>query len=40
MMRQPRIDLAKRLLGWEPEVGLRDGLARTIAWFRAVPEIA
>lgn len=37
MMRQPRIDLAKRLLGWRPDVGLRDGLARTIAWFRTIP---
>jgi dTDP-glucose 4,6-dehydratase len=32
--RQPQIDLAKRLVGWEPEVGLRDGLTCTIEWFR------
>ena len=31
--REPVIDKAKAL-GWEPEVGLRDGLTRTIAWFR------
>ncbi len=26
---------AKAVLGWEPEVGLDEGLARTVAWFRA-----
>jgi nucleoside-diphosphate-sugar epimerase len=25
---------ARRVLGWEPEVGISDGLARTIAWLR------
>jgi len=39
MVRQPRIDLAKQLLGWKPEVGLQDGLARTSAWFRAHAEL-
>ncbi len=39
MVRQPRIDLAGELLGWKPEVGLADGLERTIAWFRAHAEI-
>jgi len=34
MVRQPRIDLARQVLGWKPEVGLEDGLGRTIAWFR------
>jgi dTDP-glucose 4,6-dehydratase len=29
-IRQPDITLAKELLGWEPEVALRDGLRRTI----------
>ncbi len=33
--RRPDIDKARALLGWEPEVALRDGLARTIAAFRA-----
>jgi nucleoside-diphosphate-sugar epimerase len=32
--RRPDISLARRLLKWEPEVGLEDGLARTAAWFR------
>ena len=35
MVRQPRIDLAREVLGWKPEVGLEEGLARTIEWFRA-----
>jgi CDP-glucose 4,6-dehydratase len=26
-----------RLTGWEPQVGLEDGLARTIAWYRDHP---
>ena len=33
--RRPDISLARRLLGWEPEVKLTDGLARTAAWFRS-----
>ncbi|HEY2429539.1 MAG TPA: NAD-dependent epimerase/dehydratase family protein, partial [Acidimicrobiales bacterium] len=32
--RRPDITLARTLLGWEPEVALADGLARTIEWFR------
>lgn len=28
------IDKARRLLGWEPEVSLDDGLARTVAFYR------
>jgi len=31
--RKPDITLAKEKLGWEPEVPLREGLARTIAYF-------
>ncbi|HEX2043694.1 MAG TPA: UDP-glucuronic acid decarboxylase family protein [Acidimicrobiales bacterium] len=33
--RRPDIALARDLLGWEPEVKLADGLARTAAWFRS-----
>ena len=33
--RQPDITLARTLLGWEPRISLRDGLARTIEWFRS-----
>jgi len=34
--RRPDISKARRLLGWEPEVGLEDGLARTLEYFRHV----
>jgi dTDP-glucose 4,6-dehydratase len=30
---RPDIGKAKRLLGWEPVVGLDDGLKLTIEWF-------
>jgi UDP-glucuronate decarboxylase len=33
--RQPDIALARSELGWEPVIRLRDGLARTIAYFDA-----
>jgi dTDP-glucose 4,6-dehydratase len=33
--RRPDITLARKLLGWEPEVQLREGLERTYAWYRA-----
>ncbi len=33
--RQPEISRARDLLGWEPKVGLDEGLARTIDYFRA-----
>ena len=32
--RCPRIAKARRLLGWEPAVGMEEGLRRTISWFR------
>jgi UDP-glucuronate decarboxylase len=34
--RQPDITLARRHLGWEPKVPLREGLAKTIDWFRTI----
>jgi UDP-glucuronate decarboxylase len=34
--RQPDITLAKKALDWQPTVPLREGLARTIQWFRAI----
>lgn len=34
LQRLPDIQLAKTSLGWEPTVALRDGLERTISWFR------
>jgi Nucleoside-diphosphate-sugar epimerases len=33
--RCPDISLARRLLGWEPQVAVRDGLGRTIEAMRA-----
>jgi UDP-glucuronate decarboxylase len=33
--RQPDIRLARERLGWEPRVGLDDGLRETIAYFRS-----
>ena len=33
-MRIPNIDKARKLLGWEPQVDLEEGLSRTIAWYR------
>ena len=35
--RRPDISRAKRVLGWEPKVDLRAGLARTIEHFRSLP---
>src|SRR5262245_8890033 len=34
--RQPDITLAKKHLGWEPKTPLKDGLEKTIAWFRGI----
>ena len=36
MQRQPDISLAKKELGWEPGVQLREGLAKTIEYFKTV----
>ena len=35
-VRQPDITRARALLGWEPKVAVRDGLERTIAYFRTI----
>jgi len=34
--RRPDIARAQRLIGWRPEVGLEDGLSRTLEYFRSV----
>ena len=34
--RQPDITLAKKYLDWEPAIALREGLAKTIEWFRGI----
>ena len=39
--RCPDITRAREVLGWEPRVGAREGLEKTLAWFagrRASPE--
>ena len=34
--RRPDITLAKRELNWQPTISLREGLIRTIAWFKSI----
>ena len=34
LQRQPSIELAKEILNWEPKIKLKDGLIRTIEWFK------
>ncbi len=34
--RRPDITRARSTLGWEPQVGLEDGLQRTLEYFRTV----
>lgn len=36
MQRRPDIAMAKEKLGWEPKIALRDGLVKTIAYFRQI----
>jgi UDP-glucuronate decarboxylase len=36
LQRKPDISLAKKELGWEPQVPLEEGLKKTIAYFRSV----
>lgn len=36
--RQPDITRAKKLLGWQPKTGRKEGLARTYEYFRGLPE--
>jgi UDP-glucuronate decarboxylase len=37
--RKPDIEMARRLIEWEPTVALRDGLRETIAYFRRLMEL-
>jgi nucleoside-diphosphate-sugar epimerase len=34
--RRPDISRARAMLGWEPKVAVRDGVARTIEYFRSL----
>lgn len=36
--RRPDITLAREVLGWQPEVPLREGLTRTCGWYRRLRE--
>jgi dTDP-glucose 4,6-dehydratase len=36
--RKPDISRAKELLGWEPKVNRKEGLAKTYEYFKALPE--
>jgi len=36
-VRRPDITRARQVLGWEPKVPVREGLQRTIEWFRVEP---
>ncbi|MDA0931650.1 MAG: SDR family NAD-dependent epimerase/dehydratase, partial [Bacteroidetes bacterium] len=37
--RQPNIELAKRILGWEPTVERAEGLKTTLAYFRGLDKV-
>jgi UDP-glucuronate decarboxylase len=37
--RQPDISLAKEVLGWSPEVGMEEGLEKTISYFKEVLKV-
>ena len=34
IQRKPSIELARELLGWEPQIELKEGLNKTIEWFK------
>jgi dTDP-glucose 4,6-dehydratase len=34
-VRRPDITLARQVLGWQPEISLHEGLARTLEWYRS-----
>jgi UDP-glucuronate decarboxylase len=36
MQRQPNIDLARKVLNWEPKVELEEGLIHTIEYFKKI----
>jgi len=35
--RWPSVEKARRLLGWEAQIGVEDGIAATVAWLRSRP---
>ncbi len=34
IQRKPSIELARELLGWEPQIELKEGLNKTIEWLK------
>ena len=38
-VRKPDITQARDVLGWEPKIKLREGLMKTIKYFKAHPEV-
>jgi UDP-glucose 4-epimerase len=32
--RWPSVEKARRLLGWEAQIGVREGIAQTVEWLR------
>ncbi len=36
MRRWPSVEKAERLLGWEAQIGVREGIAQTVDWLRGV----
>ena len=36
--RWPSVDKARRVLGWEAQIGVREGIAQTVAWLREQEE--
>lgn len=38
-VRQPNIDLAKKILGWQPQIDRAEGLRRTFEYFKEVVEV-
>ena len=34
IQRKPSIELARELLSWEPQIELKEGLNKTIEWFK------
>jgi dTDP-glucose 4,6-dehydratase len=38
MQRQPNIDLARKILGWEPKVSRAEGLKVTYSYFKGLSQ--
>ncbi|MNC78563.1 hypothetical protein D3C75_1308000 [compost metagenome] len=38
-VRRPVIDKAREILNWEPEIGLEEGLKRTIEHYRSMLQV-